>query len=183
MKIGSVVSLSFFLSFAIEGSVVPQSGTVAIALTEKGVGPITSTTPFKITTIAKLFPTLRVVAGTGSFEGFQFPTIRVFDGKTELFIIGQGKREKTIGGIAIKSDKVVYNGKGKIGSLYSDIYGDTVSDQCDPGAEDDTGKVFCRASPSSHIRFVFAPVSDSDAVLPWTQALKRMRISEIGWRP
>ncbi len=184
LKVGSIIFiLGLFVFCNLDVSAKQQGRKAAITLTERGVGPITSRTPFRVAAIAKVLPGLKVVATRGSFEGFDFPTITVLDGETELFIIGPSEGEKSVGSVVVTSNQVLYNGKGRIGSLYSDIYGDSLSDKCVPGAEDDTGKVFCPAVSSSHIRFVFSPVNDSDAVLPWPQTLKRMRVSEIVWRP
>ena len=184
MKIGViVVAVGAFALCGPECSNGQQSRIRPILITESGVGPITATTPFSIPVIAKLLPNLRVIAGVSSTEGEEFPTIRVLDGETELFVINPNGSEKGIGSIWVTNGKIVHNGKGRIGSLYSAIYGATISKECFPGGEESTGKVFCRASPSSHIRFVFIGESNSRDPLPSIQVMKAMRVTEMGWIP
>jgi Protein of unknown function (DUF1131) len=123
---------------------------------KRGVGPITEATPFSISAIGKLLPTLRVVAGISSAEGIEFPTILVLDGAAELFIVAPNENRTGIASIVVTSGKIVYTGKGRIGARYSEVFGQTIPKDCSPGVEEDSGKVICRAPSSRHVHFVFS---------------------------
>jgi hypothetical protein len=167
-------------------SVIPahQREAGGISITEQGVGPLNTTTPFDIARIAVLFPRLSVVAGVASTEGVEFPTIRIMDGQTQLFLVAPGEDRKTIGSIVVTNERILHDGRQKIGLAYSELYGAAISNQCFPGKEEDSGKIICRASSSSRVRFVFSGVSDRpDGSLPSINALRTMRVIEMFWKP
>lgn len=157
---------------------------IAITISEEGVGPINAATPFDIGAIQKLLPSFRVTSGVASTEGIEFPTIRVMDGETELFVIAPDENRRTIGSVVITSARVPHAGKGKVGALFSEIYGDSILSECFMGTEQESGNVICRLSPTSHIRFVFKGASDRlDEGMPSRAALKKWRVDVMFWRP
>jgi len=157
---------------------------VPVVVSESGVGPINGGTPFDIGTIQKLLPSLRVISGVSSAEGIEFPTIRVLEGQTELFVAGPDENRRKVGGIAVTSARVAHQGKGKVGSLFSEIYGESIPKDCLMGAEEESGNVICLLSSGSHIRFLFKGASDRlDEGMPSIAALKVWRVEEMWWRP
>jgi hypothetical protein len=175
------IGLASFLLFlaAAEGQQKP-----AITITETGVGPINAKTPFNIAVLKRLFPGYRVVAGTGSYEGMDYPIIKVMDGTSELLEITSDGDSKAIFSISTTSPRVTLDGKGVIGLLYSEVFGKEVSPHCYEGKENDSGLVFCHRPASSHIGFVFDGVSDDPfSDMPSIAALRKWRVKEIFWKP
>jgi hypothetical protein len=70
LKISAIIIVGVLILCNVEGAATQQKQAVRITLTERGVGPITSTTPFNLAAVAKLLLNLRVVKGIASSEGF-----------------------------------------------------------------------------------------------------------------
>jgi hypothetical protein len=157
--------------------------TPLLEVTETGVGPITSNTAFSVSHLKELFPNFKVVTTKSSSEGIEFPTITVLDGQTELLEAGPTEDGSRVAGVVIKSSRVTYRGRGKIGSSYSEVFGDAVSDLCFGGKEELDGMVICRASSTSHITYLFGGDSGvSGGSVPAILILKTMRVKEVWWR-
>jgi hypothetical protein len=152
----------------------------SLELTEKGLGPLTPDTPFSVPAIQKLLPNLRVIASESSTEGILFPIIKVTDGQTELFAIGPSEDGKHIFSFVVSSSRITLRDPGRIGSTYTEVFGNKVSDLCSEGKEELTGKVICKQSPTSHIRFLFDGKTNTDGMPP-IAVLKTMRVKEILW--
>jgi len=112
-----------------------------------------------------------------------FPIIRVINGNCELLEITSDEDKKTIFSVITRSPRVTLDGKGAIGFLYSEVFSKDLSPQCYPGAEDDSGLVFCHRPASIHIGFVFDGVSDDPSrAMPSSAALRKWRIKEMFWK-
>ena len=176
---------AFFIglpSFLFLGAAEGQQ-KAAITITETGVGLIDAKTPFNTAVIKRLFPGYRVVTGSGSYEGMDFPVIRVMDGKSELLEITSDEDNKTIFSVITTNPRVTLDGKGAVGLLYSEVFRKELPPQCYPGRENDSGLVFCHRPASSHIGFVFDGVSDdASSAMPSIAALRKWRIKEIFWK-
>jgi|SRR6516162_1628677 hypothetical protein len=168
--------------FLFLGTVQGQQKT-HITITETGAGPINAKTAFDIAVIKRLFPGYRVVTGTDSYEGMEFPIIRVMDGQSELLEIIPDGDSKTIFSVITRSPRVTLDGKGVIGLPYSEVFGRGRSPQCYEGKENDSGLVFCHRPASNHIGLVFDGVSDDpSSAMPSVAALQKWRVKEIFWK-
>jgi hypothetical protein len=159
-----------------------QYGTIVVS--EDGVGPLNANTQSDVRHIAALFPGLTVVAATDMSEGTEFPTVEVRDGRTVLLEILPETDDRGIRGILIKSGKVKLRSGRQVGSRYSDIFGQKVSDLCEFGAEEYSANVACDAGVKSRIAFIFEVVgSGPNGELPSIDRLKSARVILISWNP
>ena len=108
-----ILVLSTFVTLAAQDN----RGTT-LMMTEKGLGPITAATPFDLSEIARLLPTLRVIQGVASSEGIEFPTIRVMAGQVQLFIISPEEGNRRIASIVVSNGRVGHVGKGKVAHFF-----------------------------------------------------------------
>jgi hypothetical protein len=73
---------------------------------------------------------------------------------------------------------------GQVGSRYSGIFGNKVSDLCEFGAEEYSSNVFCDAGVKSRISFGFEPVGGGpNRELPSIDQIKSARVILISWNP
>jgi hypothetical protein len=173
------IGLASFLFF----SAAEGQQKAAITITEASVGPINAKTPFSIAVLRNLFPGYRVVTGTGSYEGIEFPIIKVMDGQSELLEINSDEDNKTIFSVITTNPRVTLDGNGAIGLLYSEIFGKGRSPHCYEGKENDSGLVFCHRPASNHIGLVFDGVSDDPySSMPHFATLRKWRVKEIFWK-
>lgn len=152
--------------------------SVRLSITEGGVGPINSKTPFNVAEISRLFPKLKVSAGADMTEGQEFPTIEVRDSNGLLFTVMPDADQKQIHSIVTKRGDF-YRGKGSIGSPYSQLFGMTVSDACYWGKEELSDDLICQSPGSKSIFLLFQGRFNKSN--PTTPDLGRMRVSEVFW--
>jgi hypothetical protein len=155
-----------------------------IVVSEEGVGPLNAKTESSVRHIAALFPGYNVVAATDMSEGDEFPTVEVREGRTVLLEILPEKDNRGIRNILIRSSQVKVRTGGQVGSRYSEIFGNKVSDLCTFGAEEHESNVFCDAGVKSRISFGFEPVgSGPNGGLPSIDQIKSARVILISWNP
>jgi hypothetical protein len=182
-RIGLILSGICLIAAATRSPVNAQYLT-PILVSENGVGPLNGKTESSVRHIAALFPRLKVVAATDMSEGMEFPTVEVRDGRTVLLEILPEKDNRGIRGILIKSNKVKLRTGGQVGSRYSEIFGNKLSNQCEFGAEEYSDNVICDASVKSHISFIFEQVDrEPNGELPSIDQIKSARVIEISWNP
>jgi hypothetical protein len=165
------------------------SAAVALAaepvISDAGVGPIRTKTPFSVAAIQKLFPTYQVKKSVSYTEDEPYPVILISAGGKPVLIINaeeEGSRSifsvQVVGGLYAKSSP------WPIGTQFSSIYRSGTDKSCAPGEEEMAGSVICTAPGTQHIRLVFEGNWDgSDGVVPPPSYLKRYTVSQIAWVP
>ena len=187
MKIITNVLLTSFICISLSFSVFAgytRGLSKRLVLSEKGVGPITKSTPFDVEKIQKLLPSYSVEKDAMMSEGESYPIIRVLKGKQEILVITPEADFKRIMSVMIKADKLRSPFKGKIGASYQSVYKGTKAFRCYPGVEEMSGTVSCAAPSFQNIRYFFAGEwNGPDGKIPPLNVLKDWKIKFIVWTP
>lgn len=155
-----------------------------ITISETGVGPINSSTPFNRKEVQKLLPSLKVKRSTSSTEGEEFPILEISDKQGLLFTINPDGDAKRIYSIVTESGRVMNSLGHKLGQTYKTVYGGKAA-QCAAGEEERSGTVFCQAPNSKHIGYQFYTDGDDgvDGEVPPLKVLNKWKIKAIFWQP
>lgn len=131
------------------------------------IGPATTTTPFDIAALKRLFPASDVRSGTVSEEGFDMPVIVVTgpgDVKIEFHGDGGTLDRAFVTGAAARGPKDETIGLRMSASGFSLV-------DCIEGAERLGDATICRRAGAPQLGYVFGPIRDADPVLQgfyWT---------------
>ena len=181
----SFILLTIFLSGCSSSNSRHETAPLMeIVLSDKGVGQITSATPFDIKEIDRLFKGMSVVGDVDYTEGEPYPVIRVLKETEEVLTINAMEEEGPIFSIGT-SHKSVRNAYGtKVGDQFEDIYGIDYEKLCSPGMEELSGMVLCREKGSARLVNIFNGDWDGpDGQLPPYEVLKTWKVIELYWRP
>jgi len=159
------------------------SNSKRIIVSDQGVGPITPKTPFNIHTITVAFPDYSVVEQLNFQEGESYPEISVSKGIKTLLTLHPTVDLKSIFSVVVEDNIIANALNHRLGTLFSDIY-TTEAFQCQPGAEEMSGKVLCRPPNSTNMLYLFTGRWDGpDAQLPPTDTLHSWALESIIWKP
>jgi hypothetical protein len=155
-----------------------------IVLSANGVGPINATTSFNMHQMTLAFSDYNVVEELNYHSGTPYPVIRISDGvKTMMTIIPDGS-QKNIFSIMIEDNLIINSLGHHLGSNYSEIYTYGQNEECQPGADDMSGKVICYAPKTPNILYVFNGSSAGETgVVPAADVLQGWGLESIIWRP
>ncbi len=160
-----------------------------IVLSEDGIGPINTQTPFNIHQITEAFQNYEyhVEEIKTQNEGKDsYPVIRVSKGTDTLLLINPALDQTKIFSVVVK-DKLVGNALGHwIGMKYGSVYSYGQLEQCASGTEGLSGKVLCYAPKSGNVLYMFGdkkPNDFPDGKMPPIDALSEWELEAIIWKP
>jgi hypothetical protein len=145
----------------------PAERTDGLLIAPGAIGPATTSTPFELAALKRLFPTSDVRTGTVSEEGFDMPVI---------FVTGPGDLKIEFYGEAGTLDRAFITGKAARG-LKDETIGLRMSTSgfgpgdCIEGAERLGDATICRRTGAPQLGYVFGSIRDADPVLQgfyWT---------------
>ena len=145
----------------------PAPRTDGLLVAPGAIGPATTTTPFEVAALKRLFPGADVRAGTVSEEGFDTPVI---------FVTGPGDLKIEFQGDGGTLDRAFITGAAARG-LKDETIGLRMSasgfgpDDCIEGAERFGDATICRRPDAPQLGYVFGSIRDADPVLQgfyWT---------------
>lgn len=145
----------------------PAPRTDGLLVAPGAIGPATTTTPFELTALKRLFPGSDVRAGTVSEEGFDMQVI---------FVTGPGDLKIEFYGDTGTLDRAFITGAAARG-LKDETVGLRLSasdfrpGDCIEGAERLGDATICRRAGAPQLGYVFGSIRDADPVLQgfyWT---------------
>lgn len=131
----------------------------AFTVSEAGLGPITEAAPWTQAALARLFPDARVQSGTDNFEGEDYPVIDI-RGDDGLDLRTTGEKDRILSVLARGGPVVGPRGE-RIGDGWAK--GGFRTADCQPGVENDSGKLFCRRSGQPRVAYVYETPGVSEA--------------------
>ena len=123
----------------------------AYTVSETGLGPINADTPWDRAALAGLFPDARVEPGTDNYEGEEYPVIDV-RGEDGLDLRTTGEKGKFLS-VRARGGPVVGPRGERIGDGWAK--GGFKTADCQPGVENESGKIFCRRSGQPRVAYVY----------------------------
>ena len=156
-----------------------------LTISNKGVGPINSSTRFNIHDITVAFPNYSVVEQLNFQEGESYPIISVSKGAKTLMTLNPTSDLKSIYSVVVEDNLISNSLNHRLGTLFSDIFTDlSNSYTCQAGAEEMSGKVLCLPPKSGNLLYLFTGKwSGPDGQTPPSEVLRGWALESIIWKP
>lgn len=147
------------------------------------LGPLRLESKMTLETVSNLFPTFQVTSGQAMSEGMAYPVLRVWTSAHEpLFVIAVNPDNSVEGQVEIESAAIRLGNGAAVGQSFSVLGTTFVYDECLPGMEEQSGKVYCPLKNSPTISYVFnGSYSGPDGEVPPKEALQNFTVSSIVW--
>ena len=161
-----------------------SSEATAVVLSEAGdkLGPISADTPFDAVELRALFPGHTVTEAVGHAEGDAFRELRIEADDGPLLALRSDRG--AILSVEIFELAALRGSIAGHGDRFSEAFPDGPGTMCEPGMEEESGKVVCSPPRSSHLMFVFEGAWDGpDGVLPPADVLGDWTIRRVIWLP
>lgn len=146
----------------------------SLKLSEQGVGPLTSSTPFRTDVISEKLPAYDITPFTAFFNGEPSTLLRVTYHGTPWLIITPLPGTEQIQSISLLTEHIETEPYAAIGSHLSDIYSENSLQLCDNNTTY-RGKLTCRSPRSTKIFYLFNAPSEAPG--------SDRKVEEILWRP
>lgn len=163
----------------------PAPVDTSITLSPDGIGPINATTSFNIHKMTLAFSNYSVVEEVNYAEGNSFPAIRISEGVNTIMKIIPNASKQGIYSVIIE-DNIIKNSLGHpLGTIHNEVYSYGQNEQCQPGAEDLSGKMLCYAPKHPNILYVFNGTGENATAgkAPSSDILQGWALESIIWRP
>lgn len=161
----------------------PAPEPTFLELADGALGPLDADTPFAAETLAAAFPASTIVDADGMTEGERYPALRVVREEEPLLEI-RSRDGARISSVEILDPDAVAGLDLRRGATFAEVFPPGVEPGCDPGVEEISGRVVCRAPSSPQILLVFAGAWDGpDGRLPPAGTLAAWTLERIVWRP
>lgn len=153
-----------------------------ISVSDAGVGPITTDTPFDLEILRDKFPAYSINKTMISTEGEEFIRYDVADEIGLLFSINPD-RTGGIFSVVIENDRITDSAGIRIGARFADIYPAALHATCYPGMEEYSGTLSCHALGADQVLYVFTGQWDGpDDHRPPNDILRTWTVDKIVWR-
>jgi hypothetical protein len=158
-----------------------------LSISDKGIGPIVSTTQFSITEIKNILPGHKIRKAKRYSEGEPYTVIEVYKESDLILVINpilQGFDKQLIFSIRIMNNMADPGYPWKIGHTFFTVYKNDPAQDCIALGEEMSGYVSCAAPNSENIQLVFSGEwTGPDGVVPPYKDLRTFFMSEIIWKP
>lgn len=147
------------------------------------LGPLLLESPMTLETVSAFFPALKVTSGQGMTEGLPYPILQVSTPAQEpLFVIATNPDTPVKGWVKIESAAIKLDTGASVGESFSDLSATFLYEECQPGEEEQSGKVYCPLKANSTISYVFSGTYNGpDGRVPPREALQNFTVSSIMW--
>ncbi|PWQ99803.1 DUF1131 family protein [Leucothrix pacifica] len=156
-----------------------------LTISNKGVGPINSTTRFNIHDITVAFPNYSVVQQLIFQEGESYPVISVSKGAKRLMTLNPTTDLNSIYSVVVEDNLISNSLNHRLGTIFSDIFTDITNNYtCQAGVEEMSGKVLCLPPQASNMLYLFTGKwSGPDGKTPPPDILRGWALESIIWKP
>lgn len=156
-----------------------------LIVSDQGIGPINSKTPFNIRDIGLVFPDYSIVEQLTFQEGESYPIISISKGAKTLMTLNPTMDLKSIYSVIIEDNLITNSLNHRLGTIFGDIYTKNQDDlKCQAGVEEMSGKVLCIPPNSSNLLYLFMGKWDGpDAEVPPSNILSGWTLESIIWKP
>lgn len=162
-----------------------QDSEMPVLVTEKPahLGPLRLESPMTLETVSNLFPAFQVTSGQAMSEGMAYPVLRVWTSDHEpLFVIAINPDRPVEGQVKIESAAIRLDNGATVGQSFSALHATFTYEECLPGMEEQSGKVYCPLKDSPTISYVFnGSYNGPDGEVPPKEALHNFTVRSIVW--
>lgn len=147
------------------------------------LGPLLLESPMTLETISAFFPYLKVTSSQAMSEGMAYPILQVSTPAQEpLFVIAASPDSPAQGWVKIESAAIKLDNGAAVGGRFSDLSTTFIYEECLPGVEEQSGKIYCPLKANPTISYVFGGTYNGpDGEVPAQEALQNFTVSSIMW--
>lgn len=185
-RILQCLSLMVAMSVATISAAVASAPLESYVVRETGVGPLDATVAFDVKVLEKLLPTeVKILPETVRIEGAaNYTVLRVWKDKELLMELESNGDRKAprVTGVTVFTPRIADEKGARIKARMKSLYHYGDRPDCIPGAGRYSGRIFCTATKSDHIIYVFGGEKPAKAgEMPPPAEYAKWRLKAIMW--